>query len=352
MLTCNCISKTTRCELTTVSFVCLLFRSHTLKQISSSTKCSSEVKDRSLYAAPVPAILNKLGTVDTNAGAATKTKRDKVAAERSKRLADMRGKSKPVASIAKSGAVPDLPVLSSSKALKLGSARAKDSTSERKMQLTAQMREKAAAGKANIPLSSKLDITSQTTSEPVQPVTNVVKAPSNRNASTVATTTTVATTAHSQCQSAPKITASPSLVKKMKDLASKTSAKSTKASSSKKKSAHRPDVLSPMSTYEMSDREQSDTDDSESESYHHRKKKKVPTWAQKQNLLPALENQYANRDGQLDPETIFPPVTTCNLEDIFDQSKTRHKQRTSSANWSKDGVTHTEIVAYKRTMGY
>lgn len=325
-----------------------------MKQSTSSTKSSSETKNDSLSAAAAPTIPNKLGTVDKNAGAATKSKRDKAAAERAKRLAEIRGKSKPVEGVSKSGATSDLPVLSSSKTLKLGVAKAKDGKPERKILLNAQMREKAGLkaptlAAASAPLSSKLNSTSQ---KPSELATSVAKAPPTSNTTT---TTTVAASAQSQSQSAPKITASPSLVKQMKQVASLSTAKSAKASSSKKKkksAAPRQDVLSPMSTYEMSDREQSDTDDSESESHHHRKKKKVPTWAQKQNLLPALEAQYANRDGRLDPETIFPPVTTCSLEDIFDQKKSRFKQRTSSANWAKDGVSHTEIVAFKRTMGY
>lgn len=262
------------------------------------------------------------------------------------RLAEIRGKSKPVASSSKSRAVKDLPVLSSSKALKLGSAKAKESKNDRKLLLTAQMREKAAAGlkthvPAKVPSSSSKPIASQ-------PKSKSAKAPTNASK---AATSTAQVAASAQSQSAPKITASPSVVRQMKQVAPMSSTKSLK-SSSKKKAAPRPDVLSPMSTYEMSDREQSDTDDSDSESHHHRQKKKVPKWAQKHNLLPALENQYANMDGRLDPETIFPPVATCNLEDIFDQKKSRYNRRTSSANWSKDGVTVNEIVAYKRTMGY
>ena len=76
----------------------------------------------------------------------------------------------------------------------------------------------------------------------------------------------------------------------------------------------------------------------------------LPKWAQKHNLLPALERQYAG--NRLDPDTIFAPVKTCNLEAIFDQKKTRYNRRTSSANWAKDGVSANEIVAYKRTMGF
>jgi hypothetical protein len=293
----------------------------------------------------VPSIHSKLGSFDKNAGATTKDKMHKLKADREKRLADLRGKSKPAPSVSKS-TVSDLPALSSSKAFKLGSAKANDVKADRKLQLNAQMREKAKA-RGTVPLSSTLGTTSKL-SKAVKPSSSSVKP-------AVTGVLTVAATAYSQSKSASKITASPSLVKEMKQLSSQSTAKSAKpsASGSKNKApAPRPDVLSPMSTYEMSDREQSDTDDSESESYQHRKRKNVPSWAQKAKLLPALERQYGNRDGQLDPETIFPPVMTCNLDDIFDQKKSRYRQRTSSANWSKDGVTHTEIVAYKRTMGY
>jgi len=329
-------------------------------EASKLSDSSSESKNQSLNAAPVPDIPNKLGSIDKNAGAATKAKRNKCTADRMARLAEIRGKSKPVASSSKSGAVKDLPVLPSSKALKVGSAKAKDSKHDRKLLLTAQMREKAAAGlkahvPAKLPTSSKLTSSSQQQSEPAKAPSSaakVAKAPSSATKVAASATTIVAVAASAQSQSAPKITASPLKALQMKQVAPASSAKSAKPSS-KKKDAPRPDVLSPMSTYEMSDREQSDTDDdSDSESHHHRQKKKVPKWAQKQNLLPALENQYANRDGRLDPETIFPPVTTCNLEDIFDQKKRRYIRRTSSANWSKDGVTVNEIVAYKRTMGY
>lgn len=300
---------------------------------------SYESKTQSLTAASVPAIPNKLGSIDKNAGAATKAKRTKCTADRMARLAEIRGKSIPVAAASK-----ELPALSASSALKLGSAKSKDSKQDRKLLLTAQMREKAAAGlkshaSTKLPSSTKVIASQQQKSEPV-------KAPTSAKKAMTASSTSVVPT-----ESAPKIAASPMKAHQLIQVAPASSAKSVKASSSKKKkAAPRPDVLSPMSTYEMSDRDQSDTDDSESEGYHHRQKKKVPKWAQKHNLLPALERQYAG--GRLDPESIFPPVVTCNLEDIFDQSRSRFKQRTSSANWSRDGVTVKEIVAYKRTMGY
>lgn len=305
-----------------------------------SASMPSESKNQPLNETSVAAVPNKLGSIDKNAGAATKAKRNKNTADRMARLAEIRGKSKPVAST-KSGTMKDLPALSSSKALKLGSAKTKDLKSDRKLLLTAQMREKAAASlKSNVPAAAKAPSSSSKLISSSQPKNEQTRAPTN---------TAKPATSDVQSQPITKITASPKVVAQKKQVAPSSSAKVAKSSSSKKKAA-RPDVLSPMSTYEMSDREQSDTDESESESHHHRQKKKVPTWAQKKNLYPALEKQYAG--GQLDPETIFPPVTTCNLEDIFDQKKSRYNRRTSSANWSKDGVTQNEIVSYKRTMGY
>ena len=316
---------------------------------SKQSDSSSKPKTPAMNVASVPALPNKLGSFDKNVGAATKEKRNKCTADRMARLAEIRGKSKPVAS-SKSGAVKDLPVLSSSMALKL--TKAKDTKCDRKVLLAAQMREKATGLKTQ-QLSSKVLSSSKPNATQLQ--NESAKAPSSEAAAvealsasaTMAPASEMQTTSV-EMQSVPKITASPSVVDQMKQITS--TVKPAKASSLKKKSGARPDVLSPMSTYEMSDRDQSDSDDSETES--RRQKKKVPTWAQKQNLLPALEAQYANRDGRLDPETIFPPVMTCNLEDIFDQKKSRYNRRTSSANWSKDGVTMNEIVAYKRTMGY
>lgn len=147
----------------------------------------------------------------------------------------------------------------------------------------------------------------------------------------------------------------------------------------------RPQLLSPLDTYEMSDRENSGTDDSESEEEdddeNDEPKKKVstserigrgngtyghithsvdsnvfqsqiPDWAQKANLLPALERQFCEGEGRIDPDELFSEVQTCDLQAIFNAKRTRYLKRTSSGNWSRDRVTTAEKKTYKRTMGY
>jgi len=108
-------------------------------------------------------------------------------------------------------------------------------------------------------------------------------------------------------------------------------------------------VLSPMDTYEMSDREGSDSGESDNEE---RGKKKIPKWAKKENLVPALEKQFLEGVNKMDPDEIFPEVTSCDLEAIFDKKKSRYIKRTSSGNWTKDSVTQAEKLVYKRNMGF
>jgi hypothetical protein len=116
----------------------------------------------------------------------------------------------------------------------------------------------------------------------------------------------------------------------------------------------KPKVASPMDTYEISDREESDSDSSDSESESEKHKKKVPVWAQKANLLPALEQQYNGSAAgrRVDPDAIFPEVQTCDLEAIFGGKKSRYTRRTSSGNWTRDKVTPAEKLVYKRIMGF
>lgn len=79
----------------------------------------------------------------------------------------------------------------------------------------------------------------------------------------------------------------------------------------------------------------------------------VPTWAQKNNIIKALEKQFSTDHAKkADPDVIFGEVRTCNLEEIFDQKKLRYQRRTSSGNWNQDRVTVMEKLTYKRTMGY
>lgn len=80
--------------------------------------------------------------------------------------------------------------------------------------------------------------------------------------------------------------------------------------------------------------------------------KQIPKWAHKSNLIPALERQFLAGPHRLDPDDIFPEVSTCDLEAIFDQKKKRYTKRTSSGNWNNDCVTVPERMVYKRAMGF
>mmetsp|Transcript_1209 Transcript_1209/g.1768 ORF Transcript_1209/g.1768 Transcript_1209/m.1768 type:complete len:776 (+) Transcript_1209:217-2544(+) len=109
--------------------------------------------------------------------------------------------------------------------------------------------------------------------------------------------------------------------------------------------------MSPMDTYEISDREDSESDESDY-SDDDKPKKRIPKWAQRVHLITALEKQFAVGNQRIDPDNIFPEVQTCNLEEIFDQKKSRYKKRTSSGNWTQDKVTAKEKLVYKREMGF
>ena len=112
---------------------------------------------------------------------------------------------------------------------------------------------------------------------------------------------------------------------------------------------------SPMDTYEISDREDSETDDSDSEAENDKQKKRIPLWAQRQNLYKSLEEQVNGRiDGRkVDPDDIFPEVQSCDLEAIFgNQKKKNYRSRNSSGNWTRDKVTAAEKLVYKRQMGF
>ncbi len=111
-------------------------------------------------------------------------------------------------------------------------------------------------------------------------------------------------------------------------------------------------VLSPMDTYQMSDRDESDSGSSGDEYEDTSSSKKIPKWAQRDNLMRALERQFLNGPDKLDPDKIFPEVSTCNLEAIFGQKKKRYAKRASTGDWRADTVTIAEKMVYKRNMGY
>lgn len=110
-------------------------------------------------------------------------------------------------------------------------------------------------------------------------------------------------------------------------------------------------VMSPMDNYEMSDREESDSGE-ESDENESSPKKKIPKWAQKSNLLPALERQFLEGPHKIDPDSIFHEVSSCDLVAIFGEKKQKYSQRKSTGDWRKDRVTRSEIITYKKKMGF
>lgn len=102
-----------------------------------------------------------------------------------------------------------------------------------------------------------------------------------------------------------------------------------------------------------SDGSASGTDDEgENKSRH----SKVPEWARGSNLKEALERQYGLRGkAPMDPDTIFPEVRTCSLEEIFGASYGKsgaYNKRSSSAHWDADELTMHEKRSYRSQMGF
>jgi hypothetical protein len=100
------------------------------------------------------------------------------------------------------------------------------------------------------------------------------------------------------------------------------------------------------SGYSSSDDEESDEEEGGSK----KNESNIPSWARSSNLRKALIRQYVT--DPMDPDLIFPPVSTCDLQDIFKVSKGRYKNRTSSANWSQDQLTLVETRQYREEMGF
>lgn len=108
-----------------------------------------------------------------------------------------------------------------------------------------------------------------------------------------------------------------------------------------------------VTSYEMSAERvrgaDDDDDDSDSERMAKRKGKKIPTWAQKENVLKAIEKQTG------DPDKHFSRVQSVNLEEVFastQQNKKRYRARNSSGQWTKDRLTAKEEMEYKKKAGF
>lgn len=91
----------------------------------------------------------------------------------------------------------------------------------------------------------------------------------------------------------------------------------------------------------------SEYSDSEDESDGDSPAFKRPSWAESPELREALRRQ-ANRD----PDELFGPIKPLVMEELFKAPKGKFRHRTSSANWSKDGLTRGEEEEYARRMGF
>jgi len=268
---------------------------------------------------------------------------------RKARMAEMRQKAKPTVG----SATKPPSTYAASAALKkmassstLGQSKSND--------ILAKMREKAAAEKKGDPVAIKLETQKK-------PPTVAIGGPLRHDSSMVAKQGSMASSASTKKVTKfvplkPVAAVKPSPTSSHHKSALRLKALQNSQSANKPPAAVKPveKPLSPKQTYEMSDREEEESDsesDSDSEYERQRPKKTIPEWAQKPNLMRALERQYAEGPHRLDPDKIFGEVLTCNLDDIFDKKKSRYQRRTSSGNWSRDRVTTHEKLAYKRAVG-
>jgi hypothetical protein len=78
-------------------------------------------------------------------------------------------------------------------------------------------------------------------------------------------------------------------------------------------------------------------------------------WARGDLLRQALEKQYGlNGHPPMDPDTIFPEVQSCSLEEIFGRREgltRKYACRTSSAHWDADELTLVEKRQYRAHLG-
>ena len=93
----------------------------------------------------------------------------------------------------------------------------------------------------------------------------------------------------------------------------------TPQSESNSYEASPPNPSPPQPQYQIDDREESDASDTDGEN----DEQSVPDWAKPPKLRQALERQYGLIPGvpAVDPDSIFPEVQTCVLEEIFGRSQ-------------------------------
>ena len=104
-----------------------------------------------------------------------------------------------------------------------------------------------------------------------------------------------------------------------------------------------------MDTYRLS--LESDCGEDEEQEMRRRVGKRIPNWASGSGL-----KEQILRSTQLDPDLIFAPVTTCDLNEIFGPSlantEVATRKRTSSRDWRNDHFTVEEELTYKQSMGF
>ena len=91
------------------------------------------------------------------------------------------------------------------------------------------------------------------------------------------------------------------------------------------------------------DSEYSDSDDED----RPRSGKDAPAWAQSPEIRSALRSQEMHN-----PDDIFGRMKPLSMEEVFRARAGKFRARTSSANWTHDGVTPQEEVAYAGRMGW
>ena len=74
----------------------------------------------------------------------------------------------------------------------------------------------------------------------------------------------------------------------------------------------------------------------------------IPEWAKASNLIIELQEQQS-----IDPDSIFPYFDpNVDLSQMFNKKKKLYKIRGDSGWWAVDGVTQTEILSYKKAIGF
>lgn len=185
----------------------------------------------------------------------------------------------------------------------------------------------------------------------------------NNAVKTTTTTTTASTPATVKPVAAP-VASSNSVLRDITPAAGTAPASAVKAAPVAAAVPSTPSTAAaPVNEYIIEDRDDSDEEsgtdgEKEGEEGEDSKKPKqnVPDWARGPLLKEALERQYG-MGGQVpvDPDLIFPEVTTCSLEEIFGAREglsRKYANRSSSAHWDADQMTLVEKRVYRKHMGY